>query len=72
MNSTEFTTTVLAGITNEVEQEEIKTLWGEFVELRCSKDYRAFTDGAVKRNLKVLEGTTFPERKAILNKSITK
>lgn len=72
MASTEFTTTVLAGITNEVEQEEIKTLWGEFVELRCSKDYRAFTDGAVKRNLKVLEGTTFPERKAILDKSITK
>lgn len=72
MTSTEFTTTVLAGITNEVEQEEIKTLWGEFVEMRCSKDYRAFTDGAVKRNLKVLEGTTFPERKAILDKSITK
>lgn len=72
MASTEFTTTVLAGITNEAEQEEIKTLWGEFVELRCSKDYRAFTDGAVKRNLNVLEGTTFPERKAILDKSITK
>ena len=72
MASTEFTTIVLAGITNEAEQEEIKTLWGEFVELRCSKDYRAFTDGAVKRNLKVLEGTTFPERKAILDKSITK
>ena len=72
MASTEFTTTVLAGITNEAEQEEIKTLWGEFVELRCSKDYRAFTDGAVNRNLKVLEGTTFPERKAILDKSITK
>ena len=72
MTSTEFTTTVLAGITNEVEQEEIKTLWSEFVEMRCSKDYRAFTDGAVKRNLKVLEGTTFPERRAILDKSITK
>lgn len=72
VTSTEFTTTVLEGITNEVEQEEIKTLWSEFVELRCSKDYRAFTDWAVRRNLKVLEGTTFPERKAILDKSITK
>ncbi|MDO5860950.1 hypothetical protein [Methanobrevibacter sp.] len=39
--------------------------------MRCSKDYRAFTDGAGKRNLKVLEGTAFPERKAILDKSIT-
>lgn len=72
MTSTEFNTTVLEWITNEVEQEEIKTLWSEYVELRCSKDYRAFTDGAVKRNLKVLEGTTFPERKAILDKSVTK
>lgn len=72
LSSTEFTTTVLEGITNEVEQEEIKTLWSEFVEMRCSKDYRAFTDGAVKRNLKVLEWTTFPERKAILDKSVTK
>lgn len=72
MASTEFNTTVLEWITNEVEKEEIKTLRSEYVELRCSKDYRAFTDGAVKRNLKVLEGTTFPERKAILDKSITK
>ena len=72
MDSVEFNTTVLEWITNEVEKEEIKTLWSEYVELRCSKDYRAFTDGAVKRNLKVLEGTTFPERKAILDKSITK
>jgi len=72
LSSAEFTTAVLAGITNEVEQEEIKTLWSEFVEMRCSKDYRAFTDGAVKRNLKVLEWTTFPERKAILDKSVTK
>lgn len=72
MTSVEFNTTVLEWITNEVEKEEIKTLWSEYVELRCSKDYRAFTDGAVKRNLKVLEGTTFPERKAILDKSVTK
>ena len=72
MASTEFTTTLLEWITNEVEQEEIKTLWSEFVELRCSKDYRAFTDGAVRRNLKVLEGTTFPERRTILDKSVTK
>lgn len=72
MTSTEFNATVLEWITNEVEKEEIKTLWSEYVELRCSKDYRAFTDGAVKRNLKVLEGTTFPERKAILDKSVTK
>lgn len=72
VSSVEFNTTVLEWITNEVEKEEIKTLWSEYVELRCSKDYRAFTDGAVKRNLKVLEGTTFPERKAILDKSITK
>ena len=72
MDSVEFSTTVLEWITNEIEQEEIKTLWSEFVEMRCSKDYRAFTDGAVKRNLKVLEGTAFPERKAILDKSITK
>ena len=59
-------------MTNEIEKEEIKTLWSEYVELRCSKDYRAFTDGAIRRNLKVLEGTTFPERKAILDKSVTK
>ena len=72
MDSVEFNTTVLEGITNEVEQEEIKTLWSEFVEMRCSKDYRAFTDWAVKRNLKVLQWTAFPERKAILDKSITK
>lgn len=72
MTSTEFTTTVLEWITNEVEQEEIKTLWSEYVELRCSKDYRAFTDWAIRRNLKVLEGTTFPERRAILDKSVTK
>lgn len=72
MDSVEFNTTVLEGITNEVEKEEIKTLWSEYVELRCSKDYRAFTDGAIRRNLKVLEGTTFPERKAILDKSVTK
>lgn len=72
VSSVEFNTAVLEWITNEVEKEEIKTLWSEYVELRCSKDYRAFTDGAVKRNLKVLEGTTFPERKAILDKSVTK
>lgn len=72
MDSVEFNTTVLEWITNEVEKEEIKTLWSEYVELRCSKDYRAFTDGAIRRNLKVLEGTTFPERKAILDKSVTK
>lgn len=71
-SSTEFNTTVLDWITNETEKEEIKTLWNEYVELRCSKDYRAFTDGAIRRNLKVLEGTTFPERKAILDKSVTK
>lgn len=72
MSSTEFNTTVLKWITNEVEKEEIKTLWSEYVELRCSKDYKAFTDGAIRRNLKVLEGTAFPERKAILDKSVTK
>lgn len=44
MDSVEFNTTVLEGITNEIEKEEIKTLWSEFVEMRCSKDYRAFTD----------------------------
>ena len=72
VTSSEFNTTLLDWITNEVEQEEIKTLWSEYVELRCSKDYRALTDWAVKRNLKVLEWTTFPERKTILEKSITK
>lgn len=72
MDSVEFNTTVLEGITNEVEKEEIKTLWSEFVEMRCSKDYRAFTDWAVKRNLKILQWTAFPERRAILDKSITK
>lgn len=72
MDSVEFNTTVLEGITNEIEKEEIKTLWSEFVEMRCSKDYRAFTDWAVKRNLKILQWTAFPERRAILDKSITK
>jgi hypothetical protein len=51
---------------------DIDTLWSEYIELRCSKDYRALTDWAVKRNLKVLEWTSTPERKAILEKSVTK
>jgi hypothetical protein len=47
-------------------------LWGEYVELRCSKDYKAFTDWAVKRNLNVLDWTSIEERKEILSKSVTK
>lgn len=70
--STEFNTTLLDWITNEKDKEEIAILWNEYVELRCSKDYRAFTDWAVKRNLKVLTWTAPAERKAILEKSVTK
>lgn len=72
VTSTEFNTTLLEWISDENDKEEITSLWNEYVELRCSKDYKAFTDWAVKRNLKVLTWTAPAERKAILEKSVTK
>lgn len=72
MTSTEFTSILCRDIESEEAKQELISLWGEYVELRCSKDYKAFTDGAVKRNLKVLEWTSLEERKEILSKSVTK
>lgn len=72
ITSPEFTATLCRGIESESAQKELISLWGEYVELRCSKDYKAFTDGAVKRNLKVLDWTSLEERKEIISKSVTK
>lgn len=72
VSSIEFNTLLHDGLTEEKDIAEVDTLWSEFVELRCSKDYRAFTDWAVERNLKVLKWTTPLERKAILEKSVVK
>lgn len=72
LSSIEFNTLLHDGLAEEKDIAEVDTLWSEFVELRCSKDYRAFTDWAVERNLKVLKWTTPLERKAILEKSVVK
>ncbi len=72
LSSTEFNDLLHNGITEERDIKEIDTLWSEFVDLRCSKDYKAFTDWAVKRNLKILNWTSIEERKAILEKSVAK
>ena len=72
ISSGEFNNLLHEGISNIKDLMDIDTLWSEYIELRCSKDYRALTDWAVKRNLKVLEWTSAPERKAILEKSVTK
>lgn len=72
VSSVEFNTLLHEGLTEEKDIVEIDTLWSEFVDLRCSKDYRALTDWAVKRNLNVLAWTTFAEKKAILEKAVKK
>lgn len=72
ISSGEFNNLLHEGISNPRDLMDIDTLWSEYIELRCSKDYRALTDWAVKRNLKVLEWTSASERKAILEKSVTK
>lgn len=71
ISSTEFNTILHDGL-DEKDFTEVDALWSEFVELRCSKDYKAFTDWAIKRNLNILKWTTAPERKTILEKSVTK
>ena len=71
VTSTEFNT-LLHEWLDEKDFPEIDTLRWEYVELRCSKDYRAFTDWAIKRNLKVLTWTSLEERKAIIEKSVVK
>ena len=72
MSSPEFNDLLHEGLSNTDDIKEIDTLWSEFIDLRCSKDYRALTDWAVKRNLKVLKWTSPKERKAILEKTVTK
>ena len=72
MTSPEFTATLCHGIESESAKQELISLWGEYVELRCSKDYKAFTNWAVKRNLNVLDWTSLEERKEIISKSVTK
>ena len=71
VTSAEFNT-LLHEWLDEKDFPEIDTLRWEYVELRCSKDYRAFTDWAIKRNLKVLTWTSLEERKAIIEKSVVK
>jgi hypothetical protein len=44
LSNTEFNDLLHKGITEERDIKEIDTLWSEFVDLRCSKDYKAFTD----------------------------
>jgi hypothetical protein len=44
MSSIEFTAILLRGVESEADKKELLSLWGEYVELRCSKDYKAFTD----------------------------
>lgn len=72
LSSTDFNNTLHEWITSPEDIEDIDTLRRDFIELRCSKDYRAITDWAVRRNLKVLQWTSPVERKAILEKAVTK
>lgn len=72
MSSAEFTSILFRDVESESDKKELLSLWGEYVELRCSKDYKAFTDWAIKRNLNVLDWTSIEERKEIISKSVTK
>lgn len=44
MSSPEFNDLLHEGLSNTDDIKEIDTLWSEFIDLRCSKDYRALTD----------------------------
>jgi len=44
ISSGEFNSLLHEGISNIKDLMEIDTLWSEYIELRCSKDYRALTD----------------------------